>query len=93
MNKTTRNVIIGAIVLVGGYMLWQKYQASKRPPMDGKPKPNEPKANAIGSGGVVLPKGKKPELLMSSPGVCGWYYQGDDGDLVYIGPAQCPQSA
>lgn len=90
MNKNTKNIAIGVLVVIAGYMIWKnwaKKQSSKAT------NPNEPKKNAIGGGGVVIPKGKKVELLQSAPGVCGYYYQGDDGDLVFVGPAQCPEQA
>lgn len=92
MNKTTKYILVAIGMYAVGYMIWKNIKSKNQ----GAPSnPNEPKKNAIGGGGiggVVIPKGKTVELLQSAPGVCGYYYQGDDGDLVFVTSAPCPQA-
>ncbi len=91
MNKTTKYILYAVGIYVVGYYVWKSMKSKNQAPASN---PNEPKKNAIGGsgiGGVVIPKGKKVELLQSAPGVCGWYYEGDDGDLVFVASAPCPQ--
>jgi len=90
-NKTLIYIAVGAVAYYFIWKSWKNSQSKNTTP----PNPNEPKKNAIGGsgiGGVVIPKGKTVELLQSAPGVCGYYYEGDDGDLVFIQSAPCPQS-
>ena len=93
MNKTTKYILYAVGVYAIGYLVWKNWKPSQN---KATANPNEPKKNAVGGmgvgGGVVIPKGKTPELLQSAPGVCGLYYEGDDGDLVFIQSAPCPQS-
>jgi hypothetical protein len=94
MNKTTKYILYAVGVYAIGYLVWKNWKKNQASNTTTK-NPNEPKANAIGGsgiGGVVVPKGKTVELLQSAPGVCGYYYEGDDGDLVFVGAAPCPQA-
>jgi hypothetical protein len=87
-NKTLIYLAVGAVAY---YFIWKSWKNKQSQTI--VKNPNEPTANAVGGsgiGGVVIPKGKTPELLMSSPGVCGWYYENDEGDLVFIQSAPCP---
>lgn len=93
MNKTTKTLLYIAGAYVVGYLIWKNMKKNKSKVVP--PPPNEQQKNAIGGsgiGGVVVPRGKKLELLQSSPGVCGWYYEDDNGDLVWVASAQCPQA-
>lgn len=93
MTKTTKYILYAIGVYAIGYYVWKNWKQNQ-PKTSTPPNPNEPKKNAIGGsgvGGVVIPKGKTLELLQSSSGVCGWYYQNDDGDMVWVAPAPCPQ--
>jgi hypothetical protein len=86
-NKTLIYLAVGAVAY---YFIWKSWK-DKQGAKSNTPSGSEPKLNVAGGpGGVIVPKGKKPELLMSSPGVCGWYYENDEGDLVWIQSAPCP---
>jgi hypothetical protein len=92
MTKTTKYILYAVGIYAIGYLVWKNMKPKNQ---GASSNPNEPKKNAIGGsgiGGVVIPKGKTVELLQSAPGVCGYYYQGDDGDLVFVTSAPFPQA-